>query len=440
MSVGVQKAWSTTAATNATADTNVNYQEGSGFKMPQINDSARAAMAAVKGWADQIGGGATYGGSADAYTITSAAVAAIDTAYAAGMRFALKANHTNTTATPTLNVDGVGAVTITHAAGVALAAGDIVSGGVYDLVYNATGPRFELLAGGVPQPRDATLTSFAATSWASGRPLVELTATDTVALTLEPSVTSVTASNATGATTPAATLTNTTDNASVRVLTLQGDRATPTNVDAIYASFMLSDGAGNQDEFARITVRGQDVTSGSEDGQLRFAIVSAGTLADKLGLEGVGNTLFPVTNDGLGLGTGAFSFSDLFLASGGVVNWNNGDVVMTHSANALEVTGGGFAAPLLQVSGVGGETLAAATHRNRMLLLDGDITIDDGTFAAGDCGVMIADGTDRTVTRAAGLTMYVNGVDSATATIPAHTVAGFATESSTVIHLTGSAF
>jgi len=32
-------------------------------------------------------------------------------------------------------------------------------------------------------------------------------------------------------------------------------------------------------------------------------------------------------------------FSDIFLASGGVINWNNGDVTITHSANALAFAG-----------------------------------------------------------------------------------------------------
>ena len=47
----------------------------------------------------------------------------------------------------------------------------------------------------------------------------------------------------------------------------------------------------------------------------------------------------PTTNDAAALGTGALAFSDLFLASGGVLNFNNGDVLLTHSANALAFSG-----------------------------------------------------------------------------------------------------
>ena len=57
MAVGVQKAWSTTASSNGSADTNVNFAEGQ--LAPTLNNSSRAAMAAIKGWANQIAGGCT---------------------------------------------------------------------------------------------------------------------------------------------------------------------------------------------------------------------------------------------------------------------------------------------------------------------------------------------------------------------------------------------
>jgi hypothetical protein len=56
----------------------------------------------------------------------------------------------------------------------------------------------------------------------------------------------------------------------------------------------------------------------------------------------VGRALLPVSNDGGAIGSGTLMFSDLFIASGGVINFNNGDVTLTHSANALAMDGGGF--------------------------------------------------------------------------------------------------
>lgn len=50
--------------------------------------------------------------------------------------------------------------------------------------------------------------------------------------------------------------------------------------------------------------------------------------------------LTPSTNDGLALGTASLKWADLFLASGSVINFNNGDVTLTHSSNALFLAGG----------------------------------------------------------------------------------------------------
>jgi hypothetical protein len=50
--------------------------------------------------------------------------------------------------------------------------------------------------------------------------------------------------------------------------------------------------------------------------------------------------LKPSVNDGGALGLAAASWSDLFLADGGVINFNNGDVTVTHSTNALNFAGG----------------------------------------------------------------------------------------------------
>lgn len=48
-------------------------------------------------------------------------------------------------------------------------------------------------------------------------------------------------------------------------------------------------------------------------------------------------TIIPFTNDGAALGTTSFKFSDLFLASGAVININSGDITQTHSANTLDI-------------------------------------------------------------------------------------------------------
>jgi hypothetical protein len=70
------------------------------------------------------------------------------------------------------------------------------------------------------------------------------------------------------------------------------------------------------------------------DNQIRFR-VNGGDEANMT------NAFFyPHSNDGMALGQAATSWSDLFLASGGVIGFNNGDVTLTHSSNTLTISGG----------------------------------------------------------------------------------------------------
>jgi hypothetical protein len=96
--------------------------------------------------------------------------------------------------------------------------------------------------------------------------------------------------------------------------------------------FGKDSGAANQ-EYARIYSVIADPTAASEDGILKLGVVTAGTVANELELTGA--ALYPTTNDGLALGTSALSYADLFLASSGVINFNNGNATLTHSAGLL---------------------------------------------------------------------------------------------------------
>jgi len=53
--------------------------------------------------------------------------------------------------------------------------------------------------------------------------------------------------------------------------------------------------------------------------------------------------LTPHVSNEVSLGTSSLMFSDLFVASGSVINFNNGDVTLTHSSNTLTVGGGNLA-------------------------------------------------------------------------------------------------
>lgn len=127
--------WSPTADSNTTAaDSTAGMPEG--MLASLVNNRVRGLMARVAAFVDTLGGVATYGGAADAYTITSPSGHAL-TAYAAGQIFTLVPGNTNTT-TSTVNIDGLGAKTIKRPNGSNVAAGDLVAGGRYLLMYDGT--------------------------------------------------------------------------------------------------------------------------------------------------------------------------------------------------------------------------------------------------------------------------------------------------------------
>lgn len=66
----------------------------------------------------------------------------------------------------------------------------------------------------------------------------------------------------------------------------------------------------------------------------------ANTALSNLSAVAINTTLLPGTNDGAALGSGSFSFSDLFLASGALINIANGNWVATHSSGILTVSTG----------------------------------------------------------------------------------------------------
>jgi hypothetical protein len=76
-----------------------------------------------------------------------------------------------------------------------------------------------------------------------------------------------------------------------------------------------------------------DLIAGAKFGSGTSGFVDLETESGKLRLNGA---LFsPQTSDTVALGSGTLMWSDLFLASGGVLNFNNGNATVTHSAGLL---------------------------------------------------------------------------------------------------------
>lgn len=95
---------------------------------------------------------------------------------------------------------------------------------------------------------------------------------------------------------------------------------------------------------AEITVTNGDGTAGNPTISLPAALtftgktLTGGTYTSIAGLDSSG-AVTPTTNDAAALGSAALSWSDLFLASGGILNWNNGNYTITHSAGDLAFSG-----------------------------------------------------------------------------------------------------
>lgn len=73
-----------------------------------------------------------------------------------------------------------------------------------------------------------------------------------------------------------------------------------------------------------------NLTFDSSTGQLQAAIISAAS------------NFVPDTSDGAGLGTSSLQFSDLYLASGALIDFANNDARITHSSGVLTVSTGDF--------------------------------------------------------------------------------------------------
>ena len=169
--------------------------------------------------------------------------------------------------------------------------------------------------------------------------------------------------------------------AAAPVLNLYRNSASPAASDILgNITFNGEDSAGNTQEYASIETVIVDATSTSDDGQLDFYVTKAGSrtkfasmTATATAFTGAAGYTFdavvkPASNDGAALGVASTGeWSDLFLASGAVFNFANGNWVATHSSGILTVgtgdlrvtTAGTNASSVVTVGGT--QTLANKT-------------------------------------------------------------------------------
>ncbi|ULK99331.1 tail fiber protein [Bradyrhizobium sp. I71] len=132
--------WSQTASVDATADSTINWAEGQ--SPASVNDSARAMMAAIAKYRDDMTGAIVTTGTATAYAVSSYQVFQT-LAQLSGQVIAFTPHATNG-ATVTLNVDGLGAKPLRSAPSTDLPAGVLVQGTPYAALYNSSDAAFYL--------------------------------------------------------------------------------------------------------------------------------------------------------------------------------------------------------------------------------------------------------------------------------------------------------
>lgn len=134
-------AWSTTATGNGTGSPPDFPVEG--MARSAVNDTMRENMAAVARWYSDTDGSLTSTGTGSAYTLTSnSAHAAL-----ADQSLIVFRAHAANSATPTLEVDALGAKTMKVAGGSDLHAGAIAADQIVTVVYNATADTYNVQGG-----------------------------------------------------------------------------------------------------------------------------------------------------------------------------------------------------------------------------------------------------------------------------------------------------
>lgn len=147
------------------------------------------------------------------------------------------------------------------------------------------------------------------------------------------------------------TLTGTSTNASALAIGRQGATNPVLQVDASAATVVTGIKITGAAATGRVSLAA--ISSGVDEG-LSIDARGAGTI--RLGASSTGSIEFsraavPTASDGVALGSGSLMWSDLYLASGGVINFNNGDVTITHSSNALTFGGlGATSSPILSAT------------------------------------------------------------------------------------------
>lgn len=127
--------------------------------------------------------------------------------------------------------------------------------------------------------------------------------------------------------------------------------------------------------------------------------LSVSGLTTLTGGAATGAKIYPSSNDGAPLGDTTHNFSDLFLASGAIINYANSDVVLTHTSGILTLGTGDL------------RITTAGTNAASVVTVGGTQTLTNKTLTAPVLGVATATSLNGlTVTTSTGTLTVPNGV------------------------------
>lgn len=295
------------------------------------------------GSGDQFGTSQFLSGVSGSDTITATVTSPNFTAYAAGQMFNFVAVAANTTSSVTLNLNSLGAKTVTKAGTIALSAGDIVAGQVIPVIYDGT--RFQItnlinLSSPPPignsTPSTGAFTTLSATSTISGTGFTNYLASPpaiggTAANTGQFTTLSAGGAAASGYsfTSRSTSLLNayfidTDANTNGMNINFYKNSASPAASDDIASlRFYGNDSTAVLTEYVRLTTTIDDPTNASEDGLVALYTVKAGVLSERVRYS---------STDGLYIVDGAFRAPDVYASTTGTA----ANMVMSSSSGILQ--------------------------------------------------------------------------------------------------------
>ena len=310
-----------TSQSGATANTNPIILDSRGEANVWLSSAAYklklTTPADVEIWTvDNVGSGELFGTSqflasvSGTDTITALVTSPNFTAYAAGQTFNFVAAGTNTTTSVTLNLNGLGARTVTKEGTLALAAGDILAGQVITVVYDGT--RFQITNAiylSAPPPiGDVTPNTGAFTTLVAptvngdtrfnGNVGMGVAASASYRLNLLAAAGDNGAYISTPELVPAYFVSTDASATGMSVYYYKESASPFANDDMVNLRMFGNNSTPAITEYGRIASIAPSVTSGAEDGQMVFSVMANSALTTAMVLDGSSSIGY-----GLGIGT-----------------------------------------------------------------------------------------------------------------------------------------